>query len=264
MTALAPSDRWRILQGDSLHLLKTLEPSSVDAFITDPPYGTNDGRGKRFAQGGDTAASFALAWDCDLPTAWLAEAARLLKPGGACAVFTDAKRPGDVWDAGETAGLQGCHTFYWAKPDPPPTPRPNFASAVEVGVYLIKPGPRTWNGGGMHRNVFESPLAHKVDGAGMYRFHPTQKPVAVMAWLIEAMTNPGDLVVDPFCGSGTTGVAALRLGRRFIGIERDGGFAAIARARCSAAARGEVEPLGVAKGPSRVSEAQPSLFEAAS
>lgn len=263
MTCPIDGARWRILQGDSLHVLRDLLGCSVDAIITDPPYGTNDGRGKRFAQGGDTAAAFALEWDCVLPTGWLAEAYRVLKPGGACAVFTDAKRPGDVWDAGEAAGLQGCHTFYWTKPDPPPTPRPNFASAVEVGVYLIKPGQRTWNGGGFHRNAFESPLAHKADGAGMYRFHPTQKPVAVMAWLIEAMTNPGDLVVDPFCGSGTTGVAALRLGRRFLGIEIDPAFAATASERCAAAAAGAGEPLHAARPPSR-RIAQPSLFEAAS
>lgn len=264
MTALPPGERWRIVQGDALALLRDMPACSVDAIITDPPYGTNDGKGKRFAQSGDTAAAFALEWDCVLPTDWLAEAFRVLKPGGACAVFTDAKRPGDVWDAGTAVGLQGCHTFYWTKTTPPPTPRPNFVSAVEVGVYLIKPGPRTWNGGGWHRNYFECALAHIVDGAGVYRFHPTQKPVAVMAWLIEAMTDPGDLVVDPFCGSGTTGVAALRLARRFVGGDRDAAHAETAGLRCAAAAAGEREPLGAAKGPTRAPSGQSSLFEVAS
>lgn len=237
-------ETWRVVHGDSTEVLAMLAPGSCNAFITDPPYGTSDGRGKRTMVGGE-AVRFHHDWDESLPLDWLQHAARALVDGGAVAAFTDAKRPGDVWNAGESAGLQASHTFYWMKPDPPPTPRPNFASAVEVGVYFIKPGKRTWNAGGWHRNVVESPLAHKVDGAGCHRFHPTQKPVAVMAWLIEALTNPGDIIVDPFCGSGTTGVAALRLGRRFIGIERDSGFAAIARARCERAAAGAGEPLPV-------------------
>ena len=241
--------RWRILQGDCLPLMRELADASIDAVITDPPYGTNDGRGKRSASGGDGSAVFALEWDRVLPVAWLGEAARILKPGGACAAFTEAKRPGDVWDAGEAVGLQGCHTFYWAKTNPPATPRPNFVSAVEVGVYLIRPGRRTWNGGGWHRNVFECSLAHAADGGGTHRFHPTQKPIAVMAWLIEAMTNPGDLVVDPYCGSGTTGVAALRLGRRFLGIELDPVFAARARSRCESAAAGRLDSYELAIAP---------------
>lgn len=258
--------RWQVLHGDSASILRDIQAESVHAFITDPPYGTNDGRGKRTTKGGDGGVRFSLEWDRETPTSWLAHAERLLVDGGAVAAFTDAKRPGDLWDAGEAAGLQGCHTFYWKKPDPPPTPRPNFVSAVEVGVYLIKPGPRVWSGGGMQHNVFESPLAHKADGAGMYRFHPTQKPVVVMAWLIGLMTNPGDLVVDPFCGSGSTGVAALRLGRRFLGIEQDAGFVDVARARCRAAAVGEGEPLGAATPPRRSLQGdlavQPCLFAA--
>jgi len=66
--------------------------------------------------------------------------------------------------------------------------------------------------------------------------HPTVKPVALMRWLIRLVTKPGDVVLDPFCGSGTTGVAALAEGRRFIGVERDPAFAAIARARMEHAA----------------------------
>lgn len=261
---LEDGERWRVVLGDCMDVLRTLPACSAHAFILDPPYGTNDGRGKRTAVGSDGSAVFALEWDRVLPTPWMAEAARIVRPGGAVAAFTDAKRPGDVWDAGEAAGLQGCHTFYWAKKDPPATPRPNFTSAVEVGVYLIRPGPRTWNGGGWHRNIFECSLAHKADGAGMHRFHPTQKPVAVMAWLIEAMTNPGDVIVDSYCGSGTTGVAALRLGRRFIGIEDDPVSAARATARCEAAAAGKGEPLHLCNPLRRKVDAnQQDLFESA-
>lgn len=70
-------------------------------------------------------------------------------------------------------------------------------------------------------------------------FHPTQKPVGVMLWVLELATKPGDVVIDPFCGSGTTGVACLRLGRRFIGIERESKYAAIARERLTAESSGQ-------------------------
>ena len=62
-------------------------------------------------------------------------------------------------------------------------------------------------------------------------FHPTQKPVALMEYLIRTYTNPGDTVLDPFLGSGTTGVAAANTGRRFIGIEMDADYFAVAQSR---------------------------------
>jgi DNA modification methylase len=61
--------------------------------------------------------------------------------------------------------------------------------------------------------------------------HPAQKPTGVMQWLVNALTRPGELVADPFCGSGTTGIAALQLGRRFHGIETDAAFVKIAKGR---------------------------------
>ena len=63
------------------------------------------------------------------------------------------------------------------------------------------------------------------------KLHPAQKPVSVMRWLVNAVTNPGEKVCDPFCGSGTTGIAAAQLGRKFHGIETDPEFLDIARRR---------------------------------
>jgi site-specific DNA-methyltransferase (adenine-specific) len=70
------------------------------------------------------------------------------------------------------------------------------------------------------------------------RHHPTTKPLGLMLRLVEIFTDPGDLVLDPFCGSGTTGVACIRLGRRFIGIEKDATYAAVARERLEAESKG--------------------------
>lgn len=225
---------WRITQGDADILGPALTPASVDAIITDPPYGTNDGRGKRSAKGGDSAADFAHAWDTVLPLAWFSWAVNVVRPGGAVMVFSDAKRVGEVWEAGEAAGLKGRQLFYWQKSNCPPTPRKNFASAVEAGVFLVRPGgSNVWNGGGWCRNIIEHKLAHNEQD-GQTRHHPTQKPIGVMRWLVELVTNPGDLVLDPFAGSGTTGVACVQTGRRFLGFELDQAFADRAVARLNA------------------------------
>ncbi len=76
------------------------------------------------------------------------------------------------------------------------------------------------------------------------RFHPTQKPLAVMLWVIENYTKPGDTILDPFMGSGTTGVACVQLGRNFIGIEIDARYFAIAQKRIADAEKQIIMPLG--------------------
>jgi DNA modification methylase len=96
-------------------------------------------------------------------------------------------------------------------------------------VACHAPGKSTWNGGGQH-GVF---IVNK--GGDERAGHPTQKPFALMEKLIRLFTDPGDLILDPFMGSGTTGVAAIRLGRRFLGWEKDPKYFAIAEKRISRA-----------------------------
>lgn len=122
----------------------------------------------------------------------------------------------------------------WIKPDAMPQftgDRPGMG--YESLVFAHAKGRSKWNGGG-RVGVF----THcKNDGPGAAP-HPTTKPLALMLELVELFTDPGDLVLDPYAGSGTTGVACLRLGRRFIGIERDEKFAAVALERLEAEASG--------------------------
>lgn len=231
--------------GDCREVMATMEAESIDAIVTDPPYGTTEvGKGKRTMSGGAVVA-FGHEWDRTMPTEWLTEAARVLKSGGAVLAFGDAKRPGELWAAGEAAGLRPLQTFYWEKPDPPPNPRKNFASAVEVGVFFRKPGRVLfWGGGGWCRNICKAPLAHK-EHDGQTRYHPTEKPVSLMRWLVRIVTPPGGLVLDPFAGSGSTGVACMAEGFRFVGIDLESRYVEIAERRLAGAA------------------GQPSLFEAA-
>lgn len=120
----------------------------------------------------------------------------------------------------------------WVKPDGMPQfsgDRPGMG--YESMVFAHRKGRSRWNGGG-RVGVF----THNKGGEQVG--HETTKPVPLMLELVELFTDPGELILDPFCGSGTTGVACLRLGRRFIGIERDPKYAAIARERLAAESRG--------------------------
>ena len=116
--------------------------------------------------------------------------------------------------------------LFWRKRCPPPSPPgAGFSQAVEQAVYGYVSG-RTWNGGQYEHNVFD---------ADSYRFgqpgkvdHPTQKPLSLMQWNVDLLSAEGETILDPFMGSGTTGVACANLGRKFIGIEREPSYFDIA------------------------------------
>lgn len=135
-------------------------------------------------------------------------------------------------DAIEMAGAHYKRACFWYKPDSAPQFNGQGpAMAVEPFVTAwCGSGVSVWNGGG-RRNLFQA-MTNNSDREGT---HPTEKPDALMRELISLFTNPGDLILDPFMGSGTTGVAAVKLGRRFIGIEKDPRYFEIARQRLSQA-----------------------------
>lgn len=209
---------WQVITGDCLEVMRGMDAGSVDAVITDPPYGIGyknrrgDIRPRQYADvlpndhNGDVGQSV-IDWasGCAIPIC----------------TFAHHRFPWDgdwrqwlVWDKGGAVGGGGdiatCWKFTW--------------ELIQVGGFGRLNGQRD-----------ESVLRFPIGQSNM-KDHPTQKPVALMAYLIEKLTNTGDLILDPFCGSGTTGVACIQTGRRFIGIEVDPGYADIARARCEKAA----------------------------
>jgi DNA modification methylase len=208
----------KTILGDAMDVLPTFLPLSMDAVITDPPYGTTDGKAKTMGiYSGGVWPEFGHAWDTELPLDWIAMCVPLLKDGGAVIAFTDAQKSGVVWDAMEKAGLRPLRFLYWHKTNPPTNPRKNFCSSVETAVFARKPGKvLSWNGGGASHNYYQ---CAKV--AACHKIHKTQKPVELMRWLMEKVTGPEMTVLDPFMGSGSTGMAALELDRTFIGIEKD-------------------------------------------
>lgn len=230
--------------GDCLAGLAELPDKSVDHVITDPPYeaeahtlqrrgkraeGAHDGGTYRW-QGGVAqieTLSFAPITE-SVRKAFALEAARLVQRW--VVVFCQAEAVA-VWrDTLEAAGLVYRRAAIWVKPDAQPQlsgDRPGMGYESMVCAHV--PGRSIWHGGG------------KV---GVYTFnkneaephqHPTQKPLLLMERLLLDFTDPGELVCDPFAGSGTTAVACKRLGRRFIGWEKDPKFHAVAVKRIDAA-----------------------------
>ena len=243
-----------VIEGDCLTELKRLPTASVDLVFADPPYnlqlGGNLTRPDQSAVDGvddswDKFDSFA-AYD-RFSEAWLAEARRVLKPDGALWVigsYHNIYRLGrilqdlDYWILNDVV---------WRKTNPMPNFRGRrFTNAHETLIWAARSqGSRhTFNYEAMKalnddvqmRSDWELPICTgaerlKTDGR---KAHPTQKPESLLARVLLASTNRGDIVLDPFFGSGTTGAVAKRLNRHFIGIEQDPAYAALARERVAA------------------------------
>ncbi len=224
---------WTLHEGDCLDPVSgmaSLPDKSVDVVITDPPYDehthTNSVRGKGHKPGGKVL---------DLGFAYMTQETRV-----SCAsewarvcefwtlVFCDVESS-HLWRVAlEAAGLEYVRTGAWVKLHATPQmtgDRP--AVGFETVVIAHPKGRKRWNGGGSH-GVWTFPTAYRESGSVE---HTTQKPLGLMERLVELFTGPDDLVLDPFAGSGTTGVAAVRHGRSFVGWERDPKYAAIARRR---------------------------------
>ena len=219
--------------GDCREVLPTL--GRVDAVVSDPPYAVSVAGSANVGPRGTRRLDF-FAGDDDWGTmnALVAGAFGLaldLAPTSAT-VWCSHRQIGFINEALEMRGYS-TRCLVWRKKNPPPAaPGAGFASAAELAVYGYRPG-RFWGGGQYDANVFD---------ADAYRFgqpgkvdHPTQKPLSLMEWNVVRIVAPGALVLDPFMGSGTTGVACARLGRRFIGIEIEPRYFDIACRRIEAA-----------------------------
>lgn len=145
-------------------------------------------------------------------------------------------------DAIEASGLRYKRACFWCKTNPAPQfngQGPGFGVEPFVTAWCGK-GVSRWNGGGRH-NWF----THAINQSDREGTHPTEKPLSLMLELIELFTRPGDTILDPFMGSGTTGVAALALNRQFIGIDDDPKSYALAKGRLLGTFTGDVERRGI-------------------
>lgn len=231
---------WEMHLGDCLQVMPTLAP--VEHVITDPPYEAEAHTlQRRKAAGWRHHKMGAKIVDAPLDFAPLTtevrhraaeQMSRLAKRW--VLAFCQAEAVSAWRLAYEEAGLVWKRSCIWIKPDGQPQmsgDRPGMG--YESIACAHAPGRTRWNGGGRH-GIFRHPK--NEDGAlvGVKNEHPTQKPKALMIELVSLFTDPGETVLDAFAGSGTTGIACLRLGRHFVGIERDPTYFALACERLRA------------------------------
>lgn len=220
--------RRELILGDCISVLKDIESNSIDCLITDPPYGTNDEYGKLIKRGNKHTSFNVIEWDTILPTAFLEDVYRVLKEDSWGFIFVDKKEVTTVWNVLEKYGFKPRNTFYWVKSNKAPTPRKNFKSSVEVAIAFTKGRTNMkWKGGANQNNYIILPFVMGKERVN----HPTQKPVKLISHFIELVTNPGDIILDPYIGSGTTAVAAKLLGRGYVGIELESEYYDIAKRR---------------------------------
>jgi len=269
--AFARGEGYVLYRGDSLELLRQFEPETFDLVFADPPYFLSNGgftckAGRRAPVAkGRWDESRGLEVDHAFTTAWLKACQRVLKPGGTIWVSGTQHVIFSVGFAMQSLGFKLLNTVTWYKPNASPNLSCRyFTHSTELLVWAApQRGPKLLhtfhyprmkeeNGGKQMRDVWSLPRPGEeevaADGEGRVwtlptprrsekelGSHPTQKPVSLLRRIVEASTEPDALVLDPFNGSGTTGVAALELGRRYVGLDLDPDYLEVAHRRLEAA-----------------------------
>lgn len=247
-------DGSQIINGDSLKVMKSLPDASVDMIFADPPYNLqlehdirrpDNSKVDAVNDDWDKFDSFA-AYD-RFTHDWLSAARRLLKPDGTLWVIGSYHNIFRVGATLQDLGYWFLNDVIWRKSNPMPNFRGRrFTNAHETLIWCARDKTSRYrfnydamkrlNDDVQMRSDWLLPLCTgqerlKQDGR---KAHPTQKPESLLFRTLMAATDAGDTVLDPFFGSGTTGAVARKLGRRFIGIEADPGYVALARNRIDA------------------------------
>jgi len=248
----------QLLHADVLEALRGIPSESIDFIFADPPYFlSNDGftvkSGKAVSVNkGAWDKSFGFDSETDFHEAWIADCLRVLKPNGTIAISGTYH---SIYKCGFLLQKLGCriiNDIAWFKPNGAPAlAGRNFTASHETILWASKgkkakhvfnysisknwdvENDKLYSKGKQMRSVWSipsTPKREKLEGN-----HPTQKPLELLRRLVAMCTNEGDTVLDPFCGSGTTGVACVLLNRNFIGIDLDQSYLDLSAKRMKAA-----------------------------
>lgn len=235
-----------ILQGDCMERLKEIEDNSIDAIFADPPYFLSNGGIS--VQSGKQVCVDKGDWDkggtpehiYNFNRQWLSLCRSKLKDDGTIWISGTHHNIHVVMRCLQELGYKVLNTITWQKSDPPPNLSCKYFNfSTELIIWARKHEKKSHkfnyetmkqlNGGSQMTDVWKIPAVsswEKLQGK-----HPTQKPLRLLYRIILASTNEGDTILDPFSGSGTTGIAANLLGRKYIGIEQDRNFCDLAQRR---------------------------------
>jgi len=213
----------KVIHGDCFETIKTIEKNSIDLILTDPPY--NISRESNFKKNSSNKKFNNISidfghWDqseIDLETFFI-ESFRVLKPGGTLIIFYDIWKATKMKLFAEKAGFKQSRVCQWVKKNPVPiNSKKNYLSnAIEFFFCFVKKKKATFNSE-YDRGIYHYPLCHGKERTS----HPTQKPLGLIEELIKKHSNVGDIILDPFSGSGTTAVASHNNERNFIVIEEN-------------------------------------------
>ncbi len=239
--------RARLYLGDAAAVLDALPPASADMIFADPPYNLSNGgttchAGKRVSVNkGGWDASRGAQEDAAFHAAWILACRRALKPTGTLWISGTYH---NIYACGHALQLQGwrlLNDIVWYKPNAAPNLACRMFTASHETLLWAKPHKNgkhyfdyeAMKSGDWSKDALKSPgkqmrsvwaVGGPAGSEKRFGKHPTQKPLALLERIIIASCPPGGVALDPFCGSGTTGVAALGLGRSFIGIDTDEGY----------------------------------------
>ncbi|WP_428928796.1 site-specific DNA-methyltransferase [Marinibacterium sp. SX1] len=255
-----------VLAGDCIEVMNSLPEGSVDLIFADPPYNLqlknqlhrpDNSRVDAVDDHWDQFSSFA-AYDA-FTRDWLAAAKRLLKPDGALWVIGSYHNVFRLGAELQNQGFWILNDVVWRKSNPMPNFRgKRFTNAHETLIWASRgegakytfnyEALKALNEGVQMRSDWVIPICNgheRLKDDKGDKAHPTQKPEALLHRVLVGTTNPGDVVLDPFFGTGTTGAVAKALGRDFIGIEREEAYRKVAEKRLSKVRRFDRESLSV-------------------
>jgi modification methylase len=259
----------RILAGDCIEVMNALPENSVDLIFADPPYNLqlkgdlhrpDNSKVDAVDDDWDQFDSF-RAYD-EFTTEWLKAARRILKPNGAIWVIGSYHNIFRVGAALQNQGYWILNDVVWRKSNPMPNFRgKRFTNAHETMIWASKSegakytfnyeALKALNEGVQMRSDWVLPICtghERLKNENGDKAHPTQKPESLLHRVLVGSTNPGDVILDPFFGTGTTGAVAKMLGRNFIGIEREEAYRKVAEKRISKVRKYDSEALTVTTG----------------